>query len=301
MRDDLLAATARGLRSTPKELPAVWLYDERGSRLYEGITRLPEYYLPRREAEILAAHSAEIACTGARTLIELGSGTGRNTRLLLDALAGTLERFVPLDVSEEALRAGAAAIAADYPGLSVEPVVGNFERDLGSLPEGLIAFLGSTIGNLYPDARARLFAQIDGPLLLSLDLVKDEARLEAAYDDPSGVTEAFARNALTAANRELGASFDQGLLAYEARWDAEHEWLDIGFRALAAQQVSIPALELELRLEQGELLRVEVSSKFRLERLEPERRHAGLAVESWWTDDAGDFAVALIRGSRVSP
>jgi L-histidine Nalpha-methyltransferase len=299
MRDDLRAATARGLGSEPKELPAVWLYDGHGSRLYEEITRLPEYYLPRREAEILRARSREIARTGARTLIELGSGTTGNTRLLLDALADTLERFVPLDVSEETLRASAAAIAADYPGLAVEPVLGNFEQDLGSLPEGLIAFLGSTIGNLYPEARARFFAQIDAPFLLSLDLVKDKARLEAAYDDPGGVTEAFARNALDAVNRELEADFDQGQLVYEARWDAEKEWMDIGFRARAAHEVSIRALELRLGLDAGEQLRIEVSSKFRRERIEPELLNAGLRIESWWTDHAGDFAVALVRPAKV--
>ncbi len=223
-----------GLLGEPKELGALWLYDERGSRLYEEVTRLPEYYLPRREAEILQTHSADIADTGARTLIELGSGSTGNTRLLLDALAGTLERFVPVDVSEDSLRDGATALAADYPGLSIEPVTGNFERGLDSLPPGLVAFLGSTIGNLYPEARARFFARIRSPLLLSLDLVKDPSRLEAAYDDPAGVTERFARNALDHANRALGANFDQAKLEYEARWDPEHEWMDIGFRARAA-------------------------------------------------------------------
>jgi L-histidine Nalpha-methyltransferase len=294
MREELLEATARGLRREPKELPAVWLYDEHGSRLYEEITRLPEYYLPSREAEILQARAAEIAATGARTLIELGSGTGTNTRLLLDALADTLERFIPLDASEHALRAGAAAIALDYPRLSVEPVVGNFEHDLASLPRGLIAFLGSTVGNLYPEARRHFLDQIEGPLLLSLDLVKDEARLEAAYNDPGGVTEAFARNALTAANRDLAASFDQELLSYEARWDPVHEWLDIGFRALVAQVIPISGLGMEVELDAGEQLRIEVSTKFRLERIEPELREAGLRLESWWTDPSGDFAVAMV-------
>jgi L-histidine N-alpha-methyltransferase len=294
MRDELLAATARGLRSEPKELPAVWLYDEHGSRLYEEVAQLPEYYLPRREAEILRTHAAEIAEIGAPRLIELGSGATGNTRLLLDALAGTLERFIPIDLSEEALRRSAAAIEADYPELSVEPRVGDFERDLASLPPGLVAFLGSTIGNLYPDARARFFAQLESPLLLGLDLVKDEARLEAAYDDPGGVTEAFARNALTAANRDLGADFDQSRLVYEARWDAEHEWMDIGFRTRTAHAVRVTALELELRFEEGEQLRIEVSSKFRRERIESELAAAGLKLEAWWTDPAGDFAVAKV-------
>jgi len=294
MREKLLDATARGLRREPKELPVAWLYDECGSRLYEEITRLPEYYLPSREAEILQARAAEIAATGARTLIELGSGTGTNTRLLLDALADTLERFIPLDASEPALRSGAAAIALDYPRLLVEPVVGDFEHDLASLPPGLIGFLGSTVGNLYPEARRHFFTQIEGPLLLSLDLVKDEARLEVAYNDPGGVTEAFARNALTAANRELGASFDQELLSYEARWDPAHEWMDIGFRALVAQVIPVSGLGMELELDAGEHLRIEVSTKFRRDRIEPELRETGLRLESWWTDSANDFAVAMV-------
>jgi L-histidine N-alpha-methyltransferase len=279
-----------GLLSRPRELGAVWLYDERGSQLYEEVTRLPEYYLPRREAEILRAHAADIARTGARTLIELGAGSTGNTRLLLDALSPTLERFIPFDVSEDALREGAAALAADYPALRIEPRVGNFEDDLGSLPDGLVAFLGSTIGNLYPDARARFFGQIRNPLLLSLDLVKDVSRLEAAYYDPGRVTERFARNALDHANRELGAGFDQRMLSYEARWDPEHEWMDIGFRARAAH--TVPGLDL--RLEEGEQLRIEVSSKFRLEGIEPELARAGLRLDAWWSDSAGDFAVAKV-------
>ena len=283
-----------GLLSEPRELGAVWLYDERGSQLYEEVTRLPEYYLPRREAEILSTHSADIAETRARTLIELGSGNTGNTRLLLDALSDTLERFVPLDVNGDALRASAAALAAGYPSLKIEPLVADFQQQLDSLPDGLIAFLGSTIGNLYPEERARFFAQIRSPLLVSLDLVKDPARLEAAYDDATGVTERFARNALDHANRELGADFDQATLAYEARWDPEHEWVDIGFHARTAHDVAVPALEVDLHLAQGEQLRIEVSAKFRRERIERELDAAGLRLDAWWTDAHEDFAVARV-------
>jgi L-histidine N-alpha-methyltransferase len=292
----LYEATRAGLEGVPKELPPVWLYDERGSLLYEEITRLPDYYLPRREAEILRAHASEIAeLTQAGTLIELGSGNSRNTRFLLDALA--LERFVPLDVSEEMLLASAEAVAAAYPRISVEPVVGDFERDLATLPgkgERLVALLGSTIGNLYPEQRARLLAGLAGEqFLVGIDLVKDVARLQAAYDDPGGVTEAFARNALTAVNRELGATFEQRRFVYEPRWDPEHEWMDVGFRALVSHTVSIPGLELELELAEGERLRVEVSSKFRRNRFQRELEQAGLTVRGWWTDSADDFAVVL--------
>jgi L-histidine Nalpha-methyltransferase len=305
-RAALYEATLRSLQAEVKELPAVWLYDERGSRLYEEITRLPEYYLRRREGEILRARVATIAGrTQATTLVELGAGNAKNTRLLLDARenAGTLERFVPLDVSEQTLRESAEEIAAAYPGVSIEPIVGDFERDLELLPEGgrrLIAFLGSTIGNLYPEQRASLLTVVADTLvpgdavLIGVDLVKDVARLEAAYNDPQGVTEAFVRNALTAVNRELDATFDQRRFLYQARWDPEHEWMDIGFRAQEAHAVSIRRLGIELTFERDEPLRVEISSKFRRERFELEAARARLRVESWWTDRADDFAVALL-------
>jgi len=301
VRPDLFEATRRTLQREPKELPPVWLYDERGSLLYESITRLPDYYLPRREAEILAARARAIAAqTEARTLVELGSGNARNTRFLLDALE--LERFVPFDVSEQMLRTSASEIAEAYPQVSVEPIVGDFEHDLGALPtEGprLIALLGSTLGNLYPEQRAELLASLarelreDDTLLLGLDLVKDPARLEAAYHDRAGVTEAFVRNALAAANRELGATFEQGRFGYEPRWDPEHEWMDIALRALEAHVVAVPELKLELAFRKGERLRVEISSKFRRDALERELEPAELSVRSWWTDRRGDFAVAL--------
>jgi L-histidine Nalpha-methyltransferase len=311
-RTPLYEATLRSLQAEVKELPAVWLYDEHGSRLYEEITRLPDYYLPRREGEILRAQAAGIAKrTQARMLVELGAGNAKNIRLLLDALesAGTLERFVPLDVSEQTLRASAEAIAAAYPRISVEPIVGDFERDLDLLPEGgwrLVAFLGSTIGNLYPDQRSRLLTALadmlpsGDALLVGVDLVKDVARLEAAYHDPQGVTELFVRNALTAVNRELDATFEQPRFVYEARWDPGHEWMDIGFRAREAHAVSMRRLGIELTFERDEPLRVEISSKFRRESFELEAARAGLRVESWWTDRAGDFAVALLFPERFA-
>ena len=178
--------------------------------------------------------------------------------------------------------------------IAVEPLVGDFERDLGELPgraPRLVALLGSTIGNLYPKQRRKLLATLGegDAFLVGLDLVKDVARLEAAYDN--AVTEAFVRNALIAANRELGATFDQRRFAYEARWDPEREWMDIGFRARRAHTVSIPRLELDVTFEDGEPLRVEISAKFRRERF---AREAGLRIDSWWTDSEGDFAVALL-------
>ncbi len=302
-RPDLYEATAQGLRAEPKELPSFWLYDLRGSELYEEITRLPEYYLPRREAEVLEARAPEIAKrTRAETLVELGGGGAKNTGFLVDVLE-SLERFVPFDVSEQMLRSSANT----YPGISVEPIVGDFERDLDALPGGkrrLIALLGSTIGNLAPARRARLLGTLASALeagdalLLGLDLVKDVARLEAAYNDSAGVTEAFVRNALAAVNGELGAGFDQERFAYEARWDPQHEWMDIGLRAREAHNVAIPGLELDVPFAEGEPLRVEISAKFRKERFEEEARAAGLGLDSWWTDRADDFAVTLLQATR---
>jgi L-histidine N-alpha-methyltransferase len=295
-------ATLQGLSSRPRQLPSAWLYDERGSRLYEAVTRLPEYYLPRREAEILRARAGAIASrTRPRLLIELGTGGATNTRLLLDAF-DALEEFVPLDVSESMLNASAGRIAAAYPALSVHPLVGDFQRDLASLPRGgrrLLAFLSSTIGNLTPEQRSRFLTALGVSLgesdafVVGLDLVKDVRRLEAAYNDDSGTTETFVRNALSAVNAELGATFDQTRFAYEARWEERNEWMDIGLRAREAHEVSIPGLELDVAFEHGEFLRVEISAKFRSETFEEELDRAGLRLESWWTDQADDYALAL--------
>lgn len=304
-RAELYDATFWSLRSTPRELPAVWLYDERGSLLFDEITRLPEYYPTNAEREILMARAAEIAeLTKGRTLVELGAGTSEKTLLLLDALtgAGTLERFVPLDVSEEILRASAEAIADRYAAISVHGIVGDFERDLVALPPGegrVIAFFGSTVGNLYPARRAELLRAINAALapgdsfLLGVDLVKDPAVIERAYNDSRGVTEQFVRNGLTHANRELRADFVQERFAFEASWDADREWMDIGFRTLEAHTVHIAELEVEFELAEGERLRVEVSTKFRRDGIEAELANAGLRTTSWWTDDAERFALLL--------
>lgn len=304
-RSALHDATFWGLRSTPKQVPAIWLYDEAGSQIFDGITRLPEYYPTRREREILIRDAAEIAArSGAETLVELGSGTSEKTRLLLDALsaAGSLRRFVPLDVSEEILLSSASAIAAEYPTIDVHAVVGDFERHLLAVPDDdrrLVAFLGSTIGNLVPEARARLLAAVasslgeDDALLLGLDLVKDVARIEAAYNDRAGLSEAFQRNALAHLDRELGSSFGRASLVYEAFWDTRHAWVDIGFRSTAPQVVGVPALGTEVAFAEDEWFRIEVSAKFRRGQVEAELDEAGLSLARWWTDDAGDFALCL--------
>ena len=294
-----------GLTSTPKTLPPKWFYDERGCELFDEITRLPEYYPTRTERAILVERAPEIAAiTQADTLVELGSGTSEKTRLLLDAFmrAGTLRRFVPFDVSEPTLRTAAAAIEDEYPGIEVHAVAGDFERHLDLLPGGgrrVVAFLGSTIGNLEPPARAEFLRDIAGGLasgdafLLGTDLVKDVARLEAAYDDAAGVTAAFNLNVLAVLDRELGADFDPDGFEHVATFVTEHEWIEMRLRSRERQRVEVPALDLEVDFAAGEEMRTEVSTKFRRAGVEAELAGAGLELARWWTDPAGDFGLSL--------
>ena len=305
LRRALCDDVRRGLTAAPKCLPPKWFYDERGCELFEEITRLPEYYPTRREREILEARADEVAAlTSADTLVELGSGTSTKTRLLLDALRdhGTLRRFVPFDVSEPTLRAAGTSIVSEYPGVAVHAVVGDFEHHLGLLPRDgrrLVAFLGGTIGNLAPAERAKFLSEMAGllapgdALLLGTDLVKDEARLVRAYDDDAGVTAAFNRNVLHVLNRELDADFAPEQFAHVARWNPDEEWIEIRLRADGPQRVRVGALDLDVAFDDGEELRTEISAKFRRPRLEAELSAAGLALQHWWTDAAGDFALSL--------
>jgi L-histidine N-alpha-methyltransferase len=304
-RDALRDDVRRGLTAMPKELPPKWFYDERGSQLFDEITRLPEYYPTRRERAILQRHAFDIAKLGdADVLIELGSGTSEKTRLLLDAMAaeGRLRGFVPFDVSAETLRSAANAIAAEYPGTAVHGVVGDFEHHLGTLPRAgrrMIAFLGGTIGNLYPPARARFFRAIAATMtpgdafLLGADLVKEPARLRAAYDDAAGVTAEFNKNVLLVMNRELGADFDPAAFDHVARYDTDAEWITMALRSRRAQTVTIRDLGMSVVFDEGEEMRTEISAKFRRDGIESELRAAGLNLAHWWTDDDGDFALSL--------
>lgn len=300
----------RGLTSAPKELPPKWFYDDRGSQLFDEITRLPEYYLTRCEREILIRRAPEIArATEAHTLVELGSGTSEKTRLLLGALtdAGTLRRFVPFDVSEGVLRWAADQINDEYPGVEVHAVVGDFDRHLHTIPDGdtrLIAFLGSTIGNFSPEARARFWADVAAGmhngdfLLVGFDLVKEVDRLEAAYNDARGVTADFNTNVLRVINRELGADFDPTGFDHVAFFDHDNEWIELRLRSARDQRVRLPALDLEVRFSSGEEMRTEISAKFRPDRVGEELATAGLRVTRWWTDDGEDFGLALAQKSQ---
>jgi L-histidine Nalpha-methyltransferase len=298
-----------GLTATPKTLPPKWFYDAQGSALFEKITELPEYYPTRAERAILTEAADSVAAlTGARTLVELGSGSSEKTRLLLDALrsAGTLRSYVPVDVSESALVLAGDALAAEYPGLDVHAVVSDFEEHLG-LPASdggasgprLVAFLGSTIGNMVPAQRASFLGRVRSQLrpedsfLLGTDLVKDPAVLVAAYDDTAGVTAAFNKNVLAVLNAQLGADFDLDSFDHVAAWNAEGEWIEMRLRSAASQQVRVPGIGLTAHFDEGEEMRTEVSAKFRRSGVERELADAGFAMRSWWTDPAGQFGLSL--------
>lgn len=296
-----------GLTATPKTLPPKYFYDALGSDLFDEITRLPEYYPTRAETAILALYSDEIAAlSGARTLVELGSGTSAKTRLLLTALTASaaLERFVPFDVDPAVLIEAADGITLEYPGLSVQPVVGDFEEHLDLLPvypARMIAFLGSTIGNLEPVARAQFLHNVRATMrpgdsfLLGTDLVKDAGRLQRAYDDPAGVTAAFNRNVLNVVNRELHADFEESWFEHIALWNAEHEWIEMHLLSLRDQVVTVADLGLSVGFARGELMRTEISAKFHIGGIKAELATAGFDLVKVWTDPDGDFALSLAR------
>jgi L-histidine N-alpha-methyltransferase len=297
----------RGLTAVPKDLPPKWFYDDRGSSLFDEITRLPEYYPTRCERAILEARAPEISRrTNADTLVELGSGTSDKSRVLLDGMrdAGTLRRFVPFDVSKQTLHDAAAAIERAYAGIDVQPVVGDFTLDLESIPRGgrrLVAFLGGTIGNLLPDARSVFLRDVaamlgrDDYFLLGTDLVKDVARLEAAYDDGEGVTAEFNKNVLTVMNRELDADFDLARFEHVAVFDKANSRIEMRLRAVDAHTVHVRALALDVPFAAGEEMRTEVSAKFTREQITGELEAAGMQLVRWWTDPDGDFALLLAR------
>ncbi len=301
----MAADVSTGLTATPKVLPPKYFYDARGSDLFDQITRLPEYYPTRAERTILEQNVPAIAArTRAETLVELGSGTSEKTRLLLRALSrtGTLRRFVPFDVDPAVLKDASAAVAEEFPTIDVEPVVGDFEKHLGALrrhPRRLLAFLGSTVGNLDPAHRTTFLREVRETLhegdafLLGTDLVKAPERLEAAYDDAQGVTAEFNKNVLSVLNRELGADFDPEAFRHRALWVPEHEWIEMRLESVRDHLVHVPALGLDVRFAAGEQMRTEISAKFTRERVTAELAEAGLVLTEWWTDPDADFALSL--------
>lgn len=309
LADDVLD----GLTHPFKELPPKHFYDARGSELFERICKLPEYYPTRTERAILEAHANEIVeRTGAGELVELGSGSAGKARILLSAMqrAGTLRRYVPIDVSEAALQAAATELCEELPSLRVHGVVGDFERHLRHLPAPacgrIVAFLGGTIGNFPPGSRRRLLrdmAALLGPedhVLLGTDLVKDPELIVAAYDDPAGVTAEFNRNVLHVINRELGADFNPGDFRHVAFFDREHEWIEMRLRARRDCRVRIADLDLTIDFDEGEEVRTEISAKFTQQRLTRDLEAAGLELRWWYEDPDGLFAVTLAGPPRAA-
>jgi L-histidine N-alpha-methyltransferase len=298
-----------GLTKPFKELAPKHFYDARGSELFEQITEQPEYYPTRTETAILREHAAEIiALTGAGELVELGAGASDKARILLDAMraAGTLQRYVPLDVSETVVDEAARSLVEDYEGLEVHGVVGDFERHLQHVPatEGatrLVALFGGTIGNFPPGTRRTVLAKIAGllgpgdRLLLGTDLVKDPRVIEAAYNDAAGITAEFNRNLLHVLNRELDADFAPEAFEHVAFYDRRNEWVEMRLRATRASSVLIGALDLRVEFAPGEELRTEISAKFTRPHVEDDLAAAGLELERWFTDDEALFGVSLAR------
>ena len=299
-----------GLTRPFKEIPPKHFYDTRGSELFEQICGLPEYYPTRTERRILLARAGEIVrVTGAGELVELGSGSAEKARILLAAMsrAGTLRRYVPLDVSESALEAAALQLVDEFEELSVHGVIGDFERHLDRVPRPtpgtprIVALLGGTIGNFLPGTRRRQLREIGkllGPadrLLLGTDLVKDPGVLEAAYDDPQGITAEFNRNVLRVINRELGADFAPEAFEHIAFYNRTHEWIEMRLRARRPCSVLVAGLNLRVEFAAGEELRTEISAKFTRSRIEADLQAAGLALDGWYTDSDGLFAVSLAR------
>lgn len=283
-----------------------YFYDDRGSELFERITRLEEYYQTRTEMALLERTAADVVEAAAPAeLVELGSGAGRKVALLLDAMQrrGRLEGCTMLDINEAFLAASLERLAADYPGVELRGVVGDFTRDLHVLGSGrqrLIVFLAGTIGNLGPDMLAPFLEEVRASLgagdrfLVGLDLVKDRALLEAAYNDAQGVTAAFNRNVLAVLNERFGTDFDPSSFEHVALWNPDREWIEMRLRASRPMRVRMPSDPRALVLEAGDEIRTELSRKFTRNGF---RRHLGqadLVLERWDTDPDELFCLALV-------
>ncbi|MEU7554853.1 L-histidine N(alpha)-methyltransferase [Streptomyces sp. NPDC044571] len=306
----LRADVLHGLTHSPKVLPPKWFYDARGSELFEEITRLPEYYPTRAEREILLARAQEIAVvSGARTLVELGSGSSEKTRHLIEAMPA-LDTYIPVDVSESALSGAAQTLLEEHPGLRVHALLADFTKPL-HLPQSpgprLVVFLGGTVGNLLPPERAVFLASVRAmlspgdALLMGTDLVKDEDVLVAAYDDAQGVTAEFNKNVLSVIDRELGADFHTEDFVHVAVWNREQEWIEMRLRARSELVVKVRELDLLVPFAAGEEILTEVSAKFRQEGVRRELSAAGLELTHWWTDAAGRFALSLSVADGAEP
>ncbi|MBK6514910.1 MAG: L-histidine N(alpha)-methyltransferase [Polyangiaceae bacterium] len=311
----LASDVARGLSSTPKQLPPYLFYDEEGSRLYEQITELPEYYPTRTERAILERHATDIVsrvASGSEAplrVVELGAGTATKTRLVLEAVVQRQGRclFMPIDVSRAALEEAEEHLARDLPSVDVRPFVGLHSEALQTIralgPRRLVLFIGSSIGNFEDDEALELLRGVraalaaGGALLLGTDLRKDPERLVPAYDDAAGVTAAFNRNVLTRINRELGGSFDPSAFEHVALWNEQASRIEMHLESKEDQSVLIERLGLVVHLKQGERIHTESSIKYDLARVDALLSAAGFERETTYTDDEDLFAVHLARAA----
>jgi L-histidine N-alpha-methyltransferase len=301
----MLAEVRDGLSRPQKELPPKYFYDERGSELFEEITRLPEYYLTRTERALLERWMpAWIGTLRPRALVELGAGSAEKTRIVLDAIVAAVGRaaYVPVDVSADFLEATALRLAAEYPSVEVVPVVADMTAEF-ALPPGLPgptlhAFLGSTIGNFAPDDAVALLRGVRGRMrpgdgfLMGVDQRKDPAVIEAAYNDSAGVTAEFNRNMLRVVNAAAGADFDPAAFDHRAFYHRELHRIEMHLVARAPQAVTIPGVG-EVRVDAGESIRTEISCKHDRGSVEAMLTAAGMRLTEWETDAAGLYAILL--------
>lgn len=308
----MAAAVSEGLCSRPKWLPPWLFYDAAGSRLFEQITELPEYYVTRTEHGILQARAEEIIARAAEQdalrIVELGAGSASKTSLLLSAAVTRQDTVIyePVDVSATALEGAQERIEREIPGVLVCPRVADYTRDFNlDAPfygeRRMVLYIGSSIGNFEPHDAEKLLRNVRaalGPkdtLLLGVDLVKDQRILQAAYDDRAGVTAAFNLNMLSRLNRELGATFDVGTFAHRARWNAQHSRMEMHLESLGTQRVDIPALDLRLHFTKGETIHTENSYKYKPGQAEATLAAAGFEPVQTWKDEREWFAVCLAR------
>jgi L-histidine N-alpha-methyltransferase len=301
----MLAEVAAGLAAPQKELSPKYFYDQRGSELFEAITRLPEYYPTRTERALLEGWMPELMVQlGTRTLIELGAGNAEKSRIILDAMraTGLAELYVPIDVSATFLSQTAAQLRREYPGLAVEPAIADISVEL-NLPRrmprpALFAFLGSTIGNFYPPAAIRLLGRVRAAMtpgdrfLMGVDLRKDIARIEAAYNDSQGITAEFNRNMLRVLNHELGADFDADAFEHLAFYDRVAHRIEMHLVAARDQVVEIPGIA-PVRFAKGESIRTEISTKYDRASVSALFDAAGLRIEAWPTDPTTPFGLVV--------
>ncbi|MDJ0677301.1 MAG: L-histidine N(alpha)-methyltransferase [Calothrix sp. MO_167.B42] len=299
----------RGLTQTPKTLPFKYLYDDRGSELFEQICELPEYYPTRTETKILQKSSHEIAeITGTGELVELGSGSSTKTRILLDAYQdlGYTLHYLPIDVSAGILEISAKQLLLDYPSLEVRALVGTYERALShlqptKLPTRTIAFIGSSLGNMNPQECDRFFAKITDALqpgeyfLLGIDLQKPKDILEAAYDDSQGVTAAFNLNMLEHLNRRFEGNFDTNQFSHWAFYNEVEQRIEMHLKSAIAQTVELKSLNLQVDFTAQETIRTEISRKFDLDTIQQNLKAYGLIPQQVWTDENQWFGLILSR------